>query len=62
MTTHEIARMLLARPDGQLFVSVDISTDEDSAFDRAHGEFFTGWQPDTNPTDTMLLFEGNINT
>ena len=62
MTTHQIARMLLDRPNGKLTVSVDISQDENDAFSRAFGEFYINWKPDTNPDDTVLLFEGSVNT
>ena len=61
MTTHEIARLLLERPDGKLVVSVDVSTGEEDALRRAFGEFYLGWQSDINPEDTVLIFEGYIN-
>jgi hypothetical protein len=62
MTTHEIARILLERPDGKLTISIDTGQDENDVFSRAFGEFYVGWQPDTNPDNTVLLFEGATNT
>ena len=34
MTTHELSRQLLLKPDTDIFVSVDISTGEDDMFKR----------------------------
>ena len=58
MKTHELAKILLKRPNGELTISIDISTGEHDAFDRAQGDECTGWQEDTNPEDTVLLFNG----
>ena len=62
MQTHEVAKLLLERPDGKLTISIDISNGEPDAFNRVFGDYLFGWQRDTNPSDTVLLLEGVLST
>ena len=65
MNSHELARQLLAHPNGPLECSVDLSSCDENAHLRAFGEFVevnyfvneVGFGSDHN----MLLFYGGLN-
>lgn len=58
ITTHEVARMLLERPDGELLIGVDIITDNYNSLGGFLSNHYIGIQPDVNPDNTLLLIAG----
>lgn len=65
MKTHELAKALLEQPDLELTASVDISTDESNAGDRAFGDQLNGFQLEGNygawSGVTLLFTSGYVN-
>ena len=58
MNTHELAKRLLEQPDQPLIISIDISTGEDDAENRAFGDPI---ELQNNGADTSILCEGCLN-
>ena len=65
MRSHDLAKFLLEREDGEVNCSVDISTGEDDSDRRCTGELIEVGHTPTNDgfgmSDVMLLFFGSVN-
>lgn len=65
MNSHELAKLLLRAEDGPICCSVDISTCEEDALRRVHGDFTevncTPSAQGFGGNEVVLLFEGSIN-
>ena len=58
MNTHELAKKLLQLEDKPFSVSVDVSTGEDDACERAFG---TGFIEIIDSVDIVICFDGYFN-
>ncbi|WP_421717464.1 hypothetical protein [Algiphilus sp.] len=61
LTSHQLARELLAMPEGALSASVDVSTSEADDLNRAFGEQFSGSQREADGAITLLFVDGSLN-